>query len=152
MKRLNNLKDKAEIIRRLEMIGPDAKGLWGKMSAHQMICHLTDCFRMALGEKEVKSIGNIFHKTVIKWIGLNLPVPIPKARPTMPEVDQERGGSRPVDFERDFTELVGLIERFALRADGFEATEHPILGKLSESEWARWGYMHTDHHLRQFGA
>jgi len=151
MKRLNNLRDKAEIIRRLEMLGPEARGLWGRMSAHQMICHLKDCFQMALGEKKVRSIGNIFHKTILKWIGLNLPVPVPKARPTLPEIHQELGGTRPVEFGRDFAELVRLIERFANRADGFDAAEHPILGRLSEEEWARWGYLHTDHHLRQFG-
>jgi hypothetical protein len=151
MKKLNNLKDKAELIRRLEMIEPGARGRWGRMTAHQMICHLKDCFRMALGEKKVASIGNFFHRTLVKWIGLYLPVPIPKGRPTMPEVNQEIGGSRPANFEQDFAELVTLIERFANRADGYEAAEHPILGKLTESEWARWGYMHTDHHLRQFG-
>lgn len=151
MKKLNNLKDKSEILRRLEMIEPKEKGLWGRMSAHQMICHLKDCFRMALGEKEVKSIGNIFHKTIVKWIVLNLPLPVPKDRPTLPEVNQDIGGTQCVNFEKDFTELVKLIERFTNRADGFNAAEHPIFGKLSESEWARWGYLHTDHHLRQFG-
>lgn len=151
MKKLNNLKDKSEIVRRLENLAPEVKGLWGRMSAHQMICHLKDCFLMALGEKKVKSTGSIFHKTIVKWIGLKLPLPVPKSRPTMPEVNQEIGGTRPAGFETDFAELVRLIERFADRADGFDAAEHPILGKLSENEWARWGYLHTDHHLRQFG-
>lgn len=153
MKRLDNLKDKSEIIRRLESVEPSVKGLWGRMSAHQMICHLKDCFQMALGEKEVKPNGNIFQKTIVKWIALNLLAFVPRERPTMPELNQEIGGSRPVNFETDFAELVKLIERFANRADGQGAAPpHPVLGKLSESEWARWGYLHTDHHLRQFGA
>ena len=25
------------------------------------------------------------------------------------------------------------------------------LGTLSEAAWLRWAYLHTDHHLRQFG-
>jgi hypothetical protein len=28
---------------------------------------------------------------------------------------------------------------------------HPIFGRMTEAEWMRWGYLHTDHHLRQFG-
>lgn len=151
MKKLDNLRDKAEILRRLETIAPDRPGLWGRMSAHQMICHLKDCFRMALGEREVQPRGTVFHRTILKWIGLNLPLPVPRGRPTMPEVDQQLGGTPPVEFRRDLSELVGLIERFAGRADGFDAAAHPLLGKLSEREWARWGYLHTDHHLRQFG-
>ena len=31
------------------------------------------------------------------------------------------------------------------------STPHPILGTLSQSEWRRWAFLHTDHHLRQFG-
>jgi hypothetical protein len=31
------------------------------------------------------------------------------------------------------------------------STPHPILGPLSQSEWHRWAFLHTDHHLRQFG-
>jgi hypothetical protein len=29
---------------------------------------------------------------------------------------------------------------------------HPVFGAMSDSAWRRWGYLHTDHHLRQFGA
>lgn len=152
MKRLDNLREKLEILRRLRTIHQESKGLWGRMSPHQMICHLKDCFEMALGEREVKSIGNIFHKTIVKWIVLNLPIPIPKGRPTMPEVNQEIGGTRPQEFEKDLAELVELIDQFASRADSFYIAEHPILGKMSAKQWTRWGYIHTNHHLEQFGA
>ena len=42
------------------------------------------------------------------------------------------------------------VERFATQRGGWPA--HPIFGRMSEAEWLRWGYLHTDHHLRQFGA
>ena len=29
---------------------------------------------------------------------------------------------------------------------------HPIFGPLSHAAWLRWAWLHTDHHLRQFGA
>lgn len=28
---------------------------------------------------------------------------------------------------------------------------HPGFGRMSQSDWLRWGYRHVDHHLRQFG-
>ena len=44
MKTLAHERDRAEIARRLTTIRPDARALWGKMSAHQMVCHLTTPF------------------------------------------------------------------------------------------------------------
>jgi hypothetical protein len=69
----------------------------------------------------------------------------------MPEVDQEIGGTRPVEFVRDRRELEALIEQFARRTDA-TLQPHPMFGRLSTAEWQRWGYLHMDHHLRQFGA
>ena len=28
---------------------------------------------------------------------------------------------------------------------------HPIFLDLTQTQWMRWGYLHADHHLRQFG-
>jgi len=28
---------------------------------------------------------------------------------------------------------------------------HPIFGAMKPWDWMRWGYLHADHHLRQFG-
>jgi hypothetical protein len=33
----------------------------------------------------------------------------------------------------------------------FEGIVHPIFGPMSAAAWMRWGYLHADHHLRQFG-
>jgi hypothetical protein len=151
MKRLDNLQEKLEILRRLRNVRPASNGLWGRMSPHQMICHLKDSFQMAFGEKQVKSIGNIFHRTLAKWIAFSVPLPIPKNRPTLPEINQEIKGTCPQDFEKDLAELVKLVERFAEQADAFYAMDHPIFGTMSAKQWARWGYLHTNHHLRQFG-
>ena len=29
-------------------------------------------------------------------------------------------------------------------------TRHPAFGAMSAREWLRWGWLHADHHLRQF--
>jgi hypothetical protein len=68
----------------------------------------------------------------------------------VPEVDQTVGGTTPVEFFADLAELETLVQRLASHRGTWPA--HPIFGRLSDSEWLRWGYLHTDHHLRQFGA
>lgn len=46
MKTLLNVKDKEEIIARLQGVRPTSLRLWGKMSAHRMVCHLSDGFKI----------------------------------------------------------------------------------------------------------
>jgi hypothetical protein len=69
---------------------------------------------------------------------------------TVPEADQEIGGTRPTAFARDLDELRRLIHRFN-GADTQLSGHHPLFGALSAAEWGRFSYRHADHHLRQFG-
>jgi hypothetical protein len=62
------------------------------------------------------------------------------------------GGTPPAELERDKGQLLKLIERFTTLPNGLEQQSHPFFGRMTEREWMRWGYLHTDHHLRQFGA
>ena len=65
------------------------------------------------------------------------------------ELDAERDGTKPVEFERDRAELSALLRRVAL-ADTLP--EHPLWGRMSRGMTGRYVWRHTDHHLRQFGA
>ena len=152
MNSLANARDKADVIARLRALRCDNPRQWGKMSAHQMVCHLSDSFRAAMGDMPVNLTGNLLHRTVLKWVALYAPLPWPPGVNTPPEVDQELGGTGPVDFPRDVSALLLRIERFTQPGREFEWQAHPYFGALSDREWLRWGYLHTDHHLRQFGA
>jgi hypothetical protein len=85
----------------------------------------------------------------MKWIALRIPVSWPKGIATRPEVDQQRGGTRPEVFARDRARVVELIRRF-VQADA-PFGRHPIFGAMRREDWLIWGYRHVDHHLRQFG-
>jgi Protein of unknown function (DUF1569) len=61
-------------------------------------------------------------------------------------------GTQPAELERDKGELLALVERFAADSNVVAQLAHPFLGQMTEKEWIRWGYLHMDHHLRQFGA
>jgi hypothetical protein len=152
VKTLARPRDKADLVRRLRSVRPDSVRRWGRMSVHQMVCHLTDVFRMALGVKAVSFEDHLLNRTVVKTVALWIPLPWPRGIMTRPEVDAFLGGTRPIDFATDLAELEIQVERFVAEAAGLERRGHPIFGPLSKTAWLRWGYLHTDHHLRQFGS
>jgi hypothetical protein len=152
MNTLARERSKAEILHRLRAVRPENTRRWGRMSAHQMVCHLSDACRMATGEKPVSDATSLMQRTLVKWIALYAPLPWPPGILTRPEIDQEVGGTCPGDFAADVAELEGLVETIAARRGIKEWPAHPIFGRMSEADWLRWGYLHIDHHLRQFGA
>ena len=152
MKTLARPQDKAELLSRLTRVSAQSQRRWGKMSPHQMICHLSDAFRMAIERKPVSPASGLLQRTLVKWIALYVPVRWPAGIDTRPEIDQECDGTRPSDFAADVAQLQALLERVAVQAKGTDWPPHPIFGAMSEGAWLRWGYLHMDHHLRQFGA
>lgn len=121
------------------------------MSAHQMVCHLSDAFRLVTHQKSASPATGFLQSTIIKWIALYVPFKWPPGYPTRPEMDQEIDGTKPSDFAADLAELESLVEVVAAAPEDYEWPAHPIFGHMSESAWKRWAYLHVDHHLRQFG-
>ena len=141
-----------DLHRRLSGLREDSPALWGKMSVHQMLCHLSDSLLGVMGRREISAAGGFVQHTLMKWGALYLPMPWPKGVPTRPEVDQCAGGTRPVEFASDRAQTLMLMKEFAAAGTRMDGRPHPIFGPMSTSQWQRWGYLHTDHHLRQFGA
>lgn len=150
-KHLADAAARAAIVVRLQRLAPGSPRRWGRMTSHQAICHLSDSFLMTMGTEPISSVSTLLNRTVVKWIALRAPMAWPAGVQTRPEVDQEIGGTRPVEFASDKRALEALIDQFARRT-GDSLQPHPIFGRLSTDEWQRWGYRHVDHHLRQFGA
>jgi len=138
-----------ELVRRLATLTPDSRRQWGTMTSHQMVCHLSDAFLTVLGERAASSKETMLSRTVVKWIALQSKLPWPHGVPTMPEVDQKIGGTKPVEFERDRQQVLELLRRFVKSDTRYG--RHPGFGAMTRDEWLLWGYGHVDHHLRQFG-
>jgi hypothetical protein len=151
MKTLARERDKVEVLRRLRAVRPDSERRWGRMSAHQMICHLSDAFRVVVDQKPVSMATGFPQRTVVKWAALYLPVPWPAGILTRPEIDQELAGTKPSEFGADVAGLEALVDRVIGQIGALDGRVHPIFGSMSETAWLRWGYLHMDHHLRQFG-
>jgi Protein of unknown function (DUF1569) len=150
VKTLSNITDRNEVFHRLTTVRSENKGQWGSMSAHQMICHLSDSFRVALGEKQLTPSTTPFKPTIYKWAALWLPLRWPHGIKTQPEMDQHQGGTPPAEFVSDVEKLRVLLARFCNLQGEFAA--HATLGQMSRTERMRHAYLHMDHHLRQFGA
>jgi hypothetical protein len=133
---------------RVQRLDSNAKPKWGRMTARQMVCHLNDSFRVAMGQKYASPASNLLQRTLIKWVALRTPVRWPPGVPTRPEIEQGVGGTPPAEWDRDRAELLELIDAFA---EWETFGEHPVFSKMSQRDWLTWGYRHVDHHLRQFG-
>jgi hypothetical protein len=151
VKTLDQPNVKAEILRRLNALTPNSTRKWGKMTAHQAICHLTDSLKALTGEREMTyPNSSALQQTFMRWIALYLPITWVQGVKTAPETDQQLQGTPPAEFTQDKAALLESVERIASGQVRWIAV-HPILGTMTEREWQRFEYLHFDHHLRQFG-
>jgi len=152
MKTLLNPNDKADVLHRLQSVQATTPRRWGKMSAHQMVCHLADGFRLYMSLKTARPVPVPYRRIFLKWTALWAPTPWPKGFKTAPELDQQVGGTPPAVFDADLRELQNLVDRFTRQPRDFQWQPHAHFGRMSGAEWMRLAYLHMDHHLRQFGA
>jgi MtN3 and saliva related transmembrane protein len=89
---------RAAVLERVKALQPTSARRWGRMTAHQMLCHLIDCNRMALGELAVAAPKARVPRAIVKWVSLYTPMPWPAGIPTNPELDQDVAGTRPSDL------------------------------------------------------
>ena len=151
MKTLANERDSAEILRRVRTLRHDSHRRWGRMSAHQMVCHLSDGYRLQVGDRTTQPAATPLPRFMMRWIALYLPVRWPAGIHTTPDLDQDCDGTRPGAFDADLAELQGLLTKVASVRRDRGGHLHPIFGMMSDAAWLRWAYLHADHHLRQFG-
>jgi hypothetical protein len=150
MKTLSSTHDLASIRGRLARLTPEDARQWGSMTVAQMICHLTDSFGCPLDERPVPPFkASPIPVPIYKWLALNFPKKWPPGVPTPPVMDQQIGGTPPGEFVADHATLLAKLDQFVHSSGPWGS--HPIFGDMTTAEWMRWGYLHTNHHLRQFG-
>lgn len=145
---MNSVKDstvRESLLARLTHLTPERRGQWGSMTAHGMVCHLSDQMRVALNDVACKRRDNLLSRTVAHWLVIHTPLPTPRGRiQTAPEMQQ----TPPGDWATDLAACGELLRAVGNR----EATGiHPAFGPLSDREWGLLVWKHMDHHLKQFG-
>jgi hypothetical protein len=149
-KTLAKTADCEEIARRIAALTPDAPRVWGAMSIGGMLCHVNDSYLAVMGERPLSMSKLSIPPGMAKFLALRSPLRWPRNVMTGESVRQGAGGTPPVEFVQDRARLLKTVERF------WGCTQlmmvHPMFGSMNSGDWLRWGYLHADHHLRQFSA
>lgn len=133
------------IFERIDNLKSESKPLFGKMNAHQMVCHCADQIRLALGTLKAVEHGTLKPKEVFAFYNEGKTVPTPIG------MDQVAGdGTQPTTFEKDIATLKQHITKFSKLDDNFEFGRHPYFGNLTKEKWTDLTIYHLDHHLKQF--
>ncbi len=75
--------DSADLLRRLDGLTLSASRRWGTFSPADLVCHLTDPVRVALGEKQAKPLAGPLSTPGLAHFVVWL-MPWPKGAPTTP--------------------------------------------------------------------
>lgn len=138
---------RAALAERIDRLGADSRARWGRMSAGQVVVHLSQSLRMATGELVCRPRGGPLSFPPLRWLIINV-LPFPKGVPTAPELLE---GTPAEALEEDRRTLRGLLDEVASRGPGAAFPAHPAFGTMSGQQWGILIYRHFDHHLRQFG-
>ena len=150
-KTLANTANCDEIRQRIAALTPESARQWGTMSIGGMICHLDDSYQLGLGERAGELVKIPVPRGMLKYLALRLPIEWKRNMGTMPAVRQGAGGTVPNAFVDDQARLLATVARFCA-CPTLAKTRHPFFDRMSVDDWLRWGWLHADHHLRQFSA
>ena len=138
----------ATMVSRLKALEPDAKAVWGKMTAPQMLAHCRIPFAAAAGDAVSKRglIGILFGR-LAKRKFIDSDAPFNRNSPTDPKFLVPGAD----DFDAERSSLIEAVLSFGTHGPR-TTNPHPFFGKLERDDWDRLMWKHLDHHLRQFGA
>ena len=147
MRSVLNRPDRDLLIGRLRRLAPESPAKWGRMSASQMVAHLSDQMRITLGDLAAAPSPGPLRLPILKHLVMYW-LPWPKGRIKGPP---EAFTSQPTTWQGDLVTLTALLDRFVSDNNRDSWPDHPTFGRLSRKSWGHFAYRHFDHHLRQFG-
>jgi len=133
---------------RILRVRPEDRAIWGKMTATQMVRHLGLACEVTLGERVAEPVIRPMPK-VVKFVALRSGLQWPKNLKTTKELVRALDEDCSAEFDELVAVAIGKMEKLAGGARCVES--HPMFGPMTAGDWMRWGYLHADHHLRQFG-
>ena len=146
MKSIWNEDDRKSLVGRIGRLGAEMRPRWGKMGPAEVLVHLADPMRNAMGEIPCAMKDTPFRRFPVKQLVVYL-MPWPKGAPTAPEYLHPEAR----DVEGARRALREAMERFVVKGPEGAFGEHPAFGMLSGRAWGRLMWRHMDHHLRQYG-
>jgi hypothetical protein len=141
-----------EVVSRVATLKPDTRPRWGKLSAPQMIRHLTEACKMAFDEVVIPEQSTFFTRTLGRWLFLNNIKPPGREKGTIktfPQIDIVALNTQVDDIEKEKEMYAAMLERTNSTQE--LSKQHPLLGKMTREDWGYLDYAHADYHLTQFG-
>lgn len=149
MKNLGDAVCVDEVRSRIAALNPIDSRAWGNMTVAEMVCHLREAFTGAAGEQKWQQMLSApLPPAMMKFMALKIPVQWPRNIETVPELKQGTVVP-PNNWDNDRAGLDDALVTFLACKENHN--RHPIFGAMKPWDWMRWGYLHADHHLRQFG-
>jgi len=148
---MNTIFDKAtrdSLVGRVNTLGQNSTGQWGKMNIYQMLKHCTLAEEMYLGRKQYSRtfLGRLIGPMALKNM-LKDDRPLGRNAPTNSHFKvRETNG----DVEAEKKKWILLLEEYA--AYSMPSFEHWFFGNMTKEQLGQFVYKHTDHHLRQFNS
>ncbi len=140
-----------EVLSRLQKLTINSQGRWGKLSATQMVRHLTEACRMAFDEIPMPDRSNFLTRTIAKWLFLSNIKPPGREKgkiKTFPEINIVELKLLMSDIEKEKADFAAIIERITNTEK--LSNRHTMFGKMSRNDWGYLTYAHADYHLTQF--
>ncbi len=141
---------KAAVNQRLDRLTPETKARWGKMNVAQMLAHMNDAFKIALGMKPTVVKSSFYKHNIMFPVAVYVLPFWPKDEATAPELNQLELGTPARDFYTELEFLLKMIDVFNEREEK-KLKPHPMFGDLSKKQWHDLLVKHLNHHLTQFG-
>ena len=138
-----------DLVSRLRRLAPTQPGLWGSMKAQQMALHVGDATAAVLKQRAFAARPRGGPAGLRRSLLLYLLPRMPRGIKT--GADPAGAAVEPAAFPEDLERAVSLLQQLAAAEPDALVDRHPILGPMTRAQWMRWAFLHTDHHLRQFG-
>jgi hypothetical protein len=136
MQSIRDERVRTDVIDRINRLTPESVRRWGAMQHAQLLVHLADGFRLALGRSDVTPRGFTRFAPIRHLLIHRLPWPRGKAE------------APPGSFQRPV--LLDLIDQYMAASPETLGKMHPMFGRMKARDWDVLMYRHLDHHLTQF--
>ncbi len=139
-----------KLVARINALTPESQAQWGTMNVQEMFAHLRIPIIHSVFNSNARDLSTFFSRNVLRYRLLYFMKQMPRGIRGPREADVKRNGTTLLNFEEAKAKLLAAMLAFKDNTDPKEQPHHPFFGKFNRKEWARFHYLHIDHHLRQF--
>lgn len=139
-----------DLTRRVNNLSPQSLRQWGTMMPDQMLHHLNLATGGPLGFFDLPDESYLMSRTISKWLLVDFFSEQPKG--LLLPLTFKIPATQHFDFEHEKKLFIEIINKACNSKSTDNWGDHPLFGRMSNTEWGRLFTMHIDYHLKQFNA